>query len=242
MSGFSEFSLGSSAPILSAGKSRWKPEKGKYRASFIALPNLENGKPQFEDADGNPTNPSFKGGRRLYKQGVGYFLDHGPEYQKIAGGPSKTTIATTLIFWPVAPNGTLDKTRFGNGEFEVNTCVFSLDKYRQLESINAEFPFSQHDLSITVTDPQFHKMSFVSCRDNLLLALKEKNPDFFNQVVSMARPVHANIQNDIAQDMTLDQIREKLSGEVGSPVGGGSFGGGSSSTIDVDDVLDDVLG
>jgi hypothetical protein len=241
MSGFSDFTLGSSAPILSSGKSRWKPEKGKYRVTFVALPNLENGKPVFEDEDGNPTNPSFKGGRRLYKQGVGYFLDHGPEYQKIAGGPSKTTVATTLIFWPTSPNGVLDKTRFGNGDFEIKTWVFSVDKYRQLESINAEFPLSQHDLNITVTDAQFHKMSFAPCKDSLFKALSEKNKDFYNTVISVAKAVHANVQNDIAQDMTLDQIREKLSGEVGSPVGN-SFGGGGGSTIDVDDVLDDVLG
>lgn len=40
MSGFSDFSLGSSTPLLSAGKSRWKPEKGKYRVSFVSLPVL----------------------------------------------------------------------------------------------------------------------------------------------------------------------------------------------------------
>lgn len=240
MAGFSEFSLGSSSPILSAGKSRWKPEKGKYRATFVALPGLENGKPSFEDADGNPTNPSFKGGRRLYKQGVGYFLDHGPEYQKIAGQASKTTVATTLIFWPVNANGVVDKARFANGEFEVKTWVFSLDKYRQLESVNAEFPLSQHDLTITVTDPQFHKMSFAPCKESLFRTLSEKNPTLFNQIVDMAKPVHARIQDDIAQDLTLDQIREKLSGEVGSPVG--NSGGSFSSDLNVDDVLDDVLG
>lgn len=68
MSGFSDFSLGGNSPILSAGKARWKPQKGKYRVSFVALPGLENGNPDLE-ADA----PSFKGGRRLYAKGVGYF-------------------------------------------------------------------------------------------------------------------------------------------------------------------------
>jgi hypothetical protein len=234
MGGFSDFSLGGNSPILSAGKARWKPQKGKYRVSFIALPGLENGNPNL-DADA----PVFKGGRRLYAKGVGYYLDHGPEYQKIAGGPSKTAIATTLVFWPVDANGVLDKGRLSGGEFQVQTWVFSLDKYRQLEAIHAEFPLTKHDLNIVVTDPQYHKMTFSPCRDSLLSTLKEKKVDFFNTVVSTAKSIHDNLQNDIAQDLTIDQIREKLSGEVGSPT---VSGGGMSSSLDVDDVLDDVLG
>lgn len=236
MSGFSDFSLGSSASILSAGKSRWKPEKGKYRVTFVSLPGLENGNPDL-----NAAAPSFKGVRRLYLPKVGYFIDHGAEYQKIAGQPSKTAIATTLVFWPVDANGVLDKSRFSKGEYEIKSWVFSLDKYRQLEAIHAEFPLTKHDLNIVVTDPQYHKMTFSPCRESLFATLKEKDANFFKQVVGSARDVHNALSNDLAQDLTLDQIREKLSGEVGSPVGnaaGGNFGG----NVDMDDVLDDVLG
>lgn len=242
MAGFSDFSLGGSAPILSGDKVRWKPQKGKYRVSFIALPDLEKGTPRFQDGNGNPTNPSFKGGKRLYNKSVGYFLDHGPEYQKFAddGKGSKTSIATTLIFWPVDANGNLDKSRFANGEYEVKTWVFSLDKYKQLEAINSEFPLAQHDLSITVTDPQFHKMSFAPCKESLFKTLSDKGGDFFKGVVDHAKGIHANIQNDIAQDLTLDQIRERISGKVGTPTG--SSGAGFSGSFDADDILDDVLG
>ena len=239
MGGFSDFSLGSTSPILSGGKVRWKPQKGKYRVTFVALPGLENDSPKFSDDNGNPTNPSFKGGRRLYHKDVGYFLDHGPEYQKIAGNPSKTSIATTLIFWPTDANGSLDKSRFANGEFEVKTWVFSLDKYRQLESINSEFPLSQHDISITVTDAQFHKMTFAPCKESLFKTLGDKGSDMFKTVIETAKPIHLNIQNDIAQDLTLDQIREKMSGSVGSPTG--NSGGGFNSSFDADEILDGML-
>lgn len=244
MAGFSDFSLGGSAPILSGDKVRWKPQKGKYRVTFVALPGLDKNAPQFEDSNGNPTAPSFKGGKRLYNQKVGYFLDHGPEYQKFADDASKgskTSIATTLVFWPVDANGNLDKARFANGEYEIKTWVFSLDKYKQLDAINGEFPLSQHDLSITVTDPQFHKMSFAPCKESLLKTLADKGSDHFKSIVDHARGIHANIQNDIAQDLTIDQIRERVSGQVGSPTG--NKGGGSfNSSFDADDILDDVLG
>lgn len=236
MSGFSDFSLGSSASILSAGKSRWKPEKGKYRASFVSLPGLENGNPDL-----TASAPVFTGVRRLYLPKVGYFIDHGSEYQKLAGAPSKTAIATTIVFWPVDANGVLDKARFAKGDFEVKSWVFSLDKYRQLEATHSEFPLTKHDLSIIVTDPTYHKMTFSPCRESLLSTLKEKDPALFKQVVSAARDVHNSLKGDLAQDLTIDQIREKLSGEVGSPVGNASSGN-FGSNLDVDDVLDDVLG
>lgn len=232
--GFSEFSLGGNSPILSAGKARWKPQKGKYRVSFIALPGLLEGNPNLE-ADA----PLFTGANRLYMKGVGYFIDHGSEYTKIAGNPSKTAIATTLVFWPTDANGILDKARLSNGEYEVKTWVFSRDKYNQLVAIHSEFPLTKHDLNVVVTDPQYHKMTFSPCRDSLLATLKEKKNDLYKEIVETAKTIHGNIQNDIAQDLTIDQIREKLSGEVGSPV---ASGGGISSNMNVDDVLDDVLG
>jgi len=238
MSGFSDFSLGSTSPILQGGKTRWKPQKGKYRVTFVALPGLEDSAPKFE-VDGMPTNPNFKAGKRLYAKDVGYFLDHGPEYQKIAGSPSKTSIATTLIFWPTNPAGALDKSRFSNGEFEVKTWVFSLDKYRQLESINTEFPLSHHDINIEVTDAQFHKMTFSPCKESLFKTLHEKKSDMFGTCVETVKSIHANIQNDIAQDLTLDQIREKLSGNVGSPTG--KSGGNFNSSFDADEILDGML-
>ena len=230
--GFSEFSLGGHAPILNAGKARWKPQKGKYRVSFVALPGLLEGNPDL-DADA----PLFTAVQRLYMKGVGYFVDYGSEYTKIAGSPSKTALATSIIFWPVDANGVLDKARLSKGEYEVKTWVFSRDKYIQLVAIHSEFPLTKHDLNVVVTDPQYHKMTFSPCRDSLLDTLKTKKVELFDEIVGTAKTIQGNIRNDIAQDLTLDQIREKLSGEVGSPV----VGGGITSNVDVDDVLDDVL-
>jgi hypothetical protein len=81
-------------------------------------------------------------------------------------------------------------------------------------------------------------MTFSPCRDSLLATLKTKKEELFTEIVGTAKTIHGNLQNDIAQDLTIDQIREKLSGDVGSPVAGG----GMTTTVDVDDVLDDVLG
>lgn len=192
MSDFSD-----SASVLSRGKTRWKLEKGKYRVTFAALP-IENGDPQFTDENGNPTNPSFKGARRLYKQDVGYFIDHDSEYQKLEGQPS--VIATTLVFWPTDANGNVDASRLQKGEdvetmFEVRTWVLSEKKYLQLEGINNESPLSHHDVEVTVTDA--HKISFVPCRESLFKALSEKDPKTFKACVKAVQDAHNNLQNDI---------------------------------------------
>jgi hypothetical protein len=243
MSGFSDFSLGAKVPILQGGKTRWKPQKGKFRLSFVALPGIETKEVRFVDGKGLPTIPLFSAAKRLYAKDVGYFVlpTDEPEapYIKLAGGGiPKTSIATTVVFWPTDANGTLDKARFANGEFEVNTWVFSLEKYRQFEALNAEFPLSHHDLSVTVTDPQFHKMNFAPCKESLLKTICEKKSDLFNTVMENASPIHANLRQDIGQDLTLDQIREKMSGSVGSPSSGNSS---FNSSFDADDILDGML-
>ena len=61
----------------------------------------------------------------------------------------------------------------------------------------------------------------------------------FKTCMEAVKPIHANIQNDIAQDLTIDQIREKMSGSVGSPTG--KSGGGFNSSFDADEILDGML-
>jgi len=238
MSGFTSFGLGTSSPVLATTKSRWKPEKGNYRVSFVGITGIDNKNPSFE----SNSQVLLEHAKRLYMQGVGYFIDHGPEYQAIAGGGKggKVAIATTLAFWPVNGQGKVDMSRVQAGEYEVKVWVMSRDKYDQLVSIHQEYPLTQHDILINVTDAQFHKMSFSPRRDSVFKLLSENDKDTFKKVVDIAHAVHSNIRNEIAQDLTIDQIRQKLSGDVGSPVssmGGMSMGGG----LDADDVLDSVL-
>jgi len=235
MSGFTTFGLGSSNPVLATNKSRWKPEKGNYRVSFVALTGIEDKNPSFE-ANSQILLDHVK---RLYVQGVGYFIDHGPEYQRLAPtSKPKVAIATTLAFWPVNGQGKVDMARIENGEYEIKVWIMSLDKYEQLVAIHQEYPLTVHDLKINVTDPQFHKMSFTNARESVYKVLKDTKPEIFKKVVDVAHAVHTNIRSELAQDLTLDQIRQKLSGDTVSPLGTPSMG---SSALDADDVLDSVL-
>ena len=185
--------------------SSWIPQKGKYRISFVALPGLENGTPDF-----NAQAPLFKGGRRLYNKDVGYFLDKGPEFQKFATEPSKIAIGTVIILWPIdLSTGKVDVNNLANG-YQVKTWILSLEKYKQLEIVNSEFPIVKYDILANVTDPFYQKMSFVPARENLLASVKDKNPNLFNDIIFTASDLYAHLQNDIAQDLTIDEIKERL--------------------------------
>lgn len=241
MSGFQSFGFGRDDDSIGQKTKKFKAEGGKsYRASFAWWP-IENGKLNLDA----PT-PEFVGGNRHYLEGVGYFLNKGPEFTKLAGSPPKTSIGTILIIWPTDAKGELDKNRLANGEFEVMPWIFGGDKYRQLSNIHSEFSLGQHDVKITCTDTQFQKMTFTPCKESILRKLSEnpKASEHVNQIIAMVSELSGNLQNDIARDLTLDQIREKLSG--GS--GGGSFkksdGGGGGGTVDskeVDSMLDNLL-
>ena len=98
---------------------------------------------------------------------------------------------------------------------------------------------TQHDITITVTDPQFHKMSFAPCKDNLFTAIKAKEPNLYASVVESVKDIYSRLQEDVAQDLTLEQIREKMSGgNSPSPL---ANKGGFSSNFSADDVLSNVL-
>ena len=81
-------------------------------------------------------------------------------------------------------------------------------------------------------------MSFAPCKDSLYQVLSEKNPDHFNKIVNDANSIHSDVHSSIGQDLSIEQVREKLSGEVGSPA---SKGGGFSTNFSADDILDDIM-
>jgi len=236
MSGYQQFGFGRNDDGVGNKSKRFKGEGGRrYRVSFAWWKGLDKGDMKL-DSD----TPEFLGAPRNYIPNVGYIVNRGPEYTKLAGGEApRMAIGTILIVWPMDQKGNLDKTALGNGDFEVVPWIFGQDKYRLLDPIHKDFHFGEHDLTISCTDTQYQKMAFTPCKDSLLAKIKEKGGSMWASILEKVQAVAATIQGDIGREMTLDQIREKMAG--GGTMGGGGGPSTSVATEDIDNLVDNLL-
>lgn len=237
MGDFQNFSFGRDDDNIASDRKRFKAEAGrKYRVSFAWWDGYDKGDLDL-DADG----PEFIGSQRNYIQGVGYIINKGPEYTKIAGKAPRMAIATIIVLWPMDSKGNLDKQGIKNGDFDVMPWVFSKDKYEALSPIHREFHFGRHDVMINCTETKYQKMTFSPCKDSLLAKFKEKGGDIWDSVVEKVQAVADDIQSDLGRDLSLDQIREKVAGGEGAGVGFNPDSVLSSSIEDIDSMVDDLL-
>jgi hypothetical protein len=83
-------------------------------------------------------------------------------------------------------------------------------------------------------------MSFVSAQKNLFRGLldskSKKMKERGAEIISAVQTLVPSIRDEIARDLTLDQIREKLGGISAAP-----GDNGAADVGDVDDILDDLL-
>ena len=241
--GFKEFSFGHGDEHVGVKSKRWKGEQGNtYRFSFINFPGVEKGKPDL-DQEG----PKFIGAYTHYIPGAGYIVNKGAEYTKLAGEPPRSRIATVIVVWPTDRQGNINKARVAEGEIDVRAWVFSDDKYKTLNQINKEFPFGHHDVTANVSDTQYQKMTISPCKESLLRALmaNPKATDIIARVLSEAQDIAANLNSEVGVEMTIEQIRAKMTGAAGAAGGPAKPATGASSvpavTGDVDGLLDNIL-
>jgi len=242
MSGFEQFGFGEGDEGLGSKTKRFKAKEGeKYRVSFLWWPGMDESKPNLD-----ANTPKFIGCKRLYLAGVGYFIDKGPEFTKAAGSASKMYVATIICKWPTDQNGNLDKAGFQEGRFEVMPWIMSTDKYKNIEQNHKEFPLGAHDITINCTDTQYQKMTLSPCRENLFRKIYEKDAAKAGPIMEATKQVIALIQGELAQDLTIEQVREKLGRNGGAAGGSGGPGGGGAGVAqnskDFDNMLDDLLG
>lgn len=232
--GFMQFGFGQNDDDIGRKSKKFKAEGGRtYQVSFAWWKGIEAGKPNLDES-----TPSFVGAQRHFHPQVGFFLNKGPEWTRLAGEPPKMAIATVIIVWPTTPKGEIDRTALANGDFEVKPWIFSQDKYDAIRPMHAEWHLGQHDLKIVCTDTQYQKMTFTPCGVSLFRKLleNEKTQETAKKLIGEVQAVVAEIQNEIARDLTLDQIREKLGNAPASPTGASAV-----AAVDVDSVIDGLI-
>jgi hypothetical protein len=233
--GFKEFSFGSGDDNIGKQSKRFKGKEGEtYRVSFVWIGKDEEGKEVVR----------FTGCERHYVPNVGYFLHKGPEYARLAGGPPKQAVATIIVVWPTDKNGKVNKEAFQRGEgFEVKPWIFSAEKFDQLRRRNEEHPLDQCDLTMACTEAQYQKMDISPCRESLFRKLAEANSErskkLIEDIKAEVAEIEGNLRNDMARDLSLDKIREKMGGQGSTPASRG--GGGAAENVDglLDNLLDE---
>ena len=235
--GFTQFGFGQNDTGVSRVSRRLKMDKGEIaRVSFLWWPGLAEGTLNLDA----PT-PGFVGAPRHYLKGVGYFINKGPEYTKLAGEPAKMRINTIIVKWPLKRDGKLDAAAIQEGNFEVMYWVFDEGKYDEIKPVHGDWPLGSHDLKIKCTDAGFQKMSFSPCQDSVLRKFMEKGPDhaLVKQIITAGQALLPGVNNEIGKTMSLDQIREKQGG------GGGGVAAApvndAVATEEIDEALDDLL-
>ena len=228
--GFVDFGFGDGDKTLNRKTKKFDPEAGKtYLVSFVWYREY--------NADGTPNltkNLRFTNCERIYKEGVGYFLYKGPAYAEF--GKPKTAIATVIAVWPTDNKGNADMSRLQ--DVEILPWIFSPDKYEILTRVNDKFPLVKTDVQITCTDSKFKKITITPDNTSVMDALrKSEKPGAQALLKSIYGDVDAianGIRRDLARDLSLDEIREKLGMDVASPTS-------SRVSKDADGLLDDLV-
>lgn len=181
-----------------------------YRVSFVWWQG-EAASPEMAES-----GPRFVGGRRFDIPGVGPVLDTDPALAAFATGPSVAAFATILAVWPTDTKGNLDKTRFANGDVDVKPWVLPQDGYDQVMARNEEWPYCDHDLSISDTPKSPHKMIMGPCRENLyrLLIANPKARTITDKIQANVIDVESGIRDLVGRRMTVDEVRAALANPV----------------------------
>lgn len=227
---FIDFGFGDGDKALNRKLKKFDPEAGKtYLVSFVWYREY--------NADGTPNlskNLRFTNCERIYKEGVGYFLYKGPAYAEF--GKPKTSIATVIAVWPTDNKGNADMSRLQ--DVEILPWIFSSDKYEILARVNDKFPLVKTDVQITCTDTKFKKITITPDNTSVMDALRKSEKSgaqaLLKSIYGDVDAIANGIRRDLARDLSLDEIREKLGMDVASPTS-------SRVSKDADGLLDDLV-
>lgn len=238
------FDLDEGADELTTNVKRFKPETGvTYRVSFVWFHDrhLDDGVPK-DDAP-----PAFGGAKRTkYKQGLGCVLlpkddpDTAKEILRLTGMEEQKRVASVICLWPCNREGDLLTSQIKEGKgWKVVPWVFDMGKYEEIKRIHKRTPLGTHDLSMTCTDGQFHKMTFIGENNSVMRKYMGSENEVIQttlrKILTQAKAIGNNINNELGRSMTLDQIRESM-GKAVAPSGGDNH-----TDENVDNLLDDVL-
>lgn len=237
-----EFGFGDNDTGLGDRVKRFKGEKGiTYRLSYVWWPGMLE-KDDFSAKDlaapsDNPERltPRFIRAPRHYVQGVGYVINQGPEYTKLIGSPPKTQIATMVVSWPLV-DGQPTKESLMSRMPVVQPWVFSGSLYELQKKAHMKgFHMHSHDIEADCQDSGYQRFELLPAKNNIFHEmLKNDNSraqEIADSIITQVRNLAPNLEKEIGNTWTIDQLRERMGMDVSGPVGS------VSGDADVDNLL-----
>lgn len=246
--GFQEFGFGHNDTGIGTRTKKFKGEKGKtYRLGFVWWAGMDSDDFDAsnlipaEGTDESVLTPKFIGAPRNYHKDAGYVINKGPEYTALLGENPRMQIATIVVAWPLGNNGQPDKDSLFSGMPEVMPWIFSQDKYEKLKKMHGSgYWMHDHDVQADCEDATYQKFNFLPAKQNIFKEMLKSNnakgKEIAQFIIDRVRQMAPTLGREIGQDLTLDQLKEKLGVSTGSPVGNVV-----SSDSDVDSMLGSML-
>ena len=194
----------------------------KIRLSFTRFPEdlirKNGGIPDLEK------KPIFSGGFRHFvpsefdetKRGGGYVLCKGRRDCKWCRHTDENTrysrlsIATTVVVWPLLPNGDVDHKALYNGIFDVMPWVFGKKLYKELSILQNEFHLGEFDIILTCDREQYQRINIRATKGNMyrkVITASEKEQYWTDKGLSSRQAkdkmsYYGGILSSIIQDTT----------------------------------------
>lgn len=252
------FGFGQNDAGIGGRASKFKAEDGQtYRLGFVWWDNMEDDKEvtidtlsPSEGQEPETLTPKFIGARQFYVEGVGYVIDTGPEIGQFLGQQSKPKVATIIVSWGLNKKGQPTKTSLYGAEDEevalpdVMPWIFSGDKYEKLKKMHLSgYPMHEWDVNADCEKggAQYQKLTFLPAKQcifkEMLKNQAERAQQISAHIIAQVRALAPNLEREIGQKLSLDQLKEKMGHEASSPVGGSVAG----SDAEVDNILGSML-
>jgi len=244
---FQSFGFGQNDSGIGSRTEKFKGEKGKtYRIGFVWWDGIDDGEFTVKNLtapedDETKLTPRFIGGPRHYVQGVGYILNKGPEFTQLIGAPPKMMIATLIVSWALGKNGQPSKESLFTDMPDVMPWIFSQDKYEKLKKMHVSgYPMHDWDVQIDCEDAQYQKFNFLPAKQSIfkemLKSTNEQGRQVARHIIERVRALAPNLEREIGQNLTFEQLKEKMGVESSGPVGNVVAG-----DQDVDNLLGSML-
>ena len=113
--------------------------------------------------------------------------------------------------------------------YEVYPWIFSDTAFIKLKTINNEFPLATHDIKISCDNDEYQHLNITPCSEILWQAKEELK----KKVLDEAKPIWDYIKRGIASDLSVEEIRDLLSGNTGT-------GSDPTQKLDLNQVLSQI--